>query len=420
MHCKSCELLIKQNIEDLDCGAHVDEISHKKWTLTVNVNDVDDLVKIEGAIVDAWYQTWNSIFDIQPTSSDTWIEKWLWLFVAAVLLFFFFQSDFSSLVPNYSELTVWVALLLWLVASVSTCLAVTGWIVVGYAELVSGHSPWKTQAQFHIGRIVAFILGWAILGAVWGSLNGSIWLSVVLNILVWLVLFYLWVQILWIVPNISKLWFHLPAWLGKKALSLKNPKYAVFVWALTFFLPCGFTQGMQLFALQSGGALQGALMMGFFAIGTFPVLFSLGLWTKYIKDKLTTLNPLIAALLVVFGIITMSNGYKLAQTLTIAEPWEVGIQGNVNIWETEVVEVWHNWRGFVPSVITLQKGKNYTLRVTPESDWLGCFYSLAYGGKEYPIKKWQSFDIFVDWSVSKSIPLVCASMWMSQGMIVIQ
>jgi sulfite exporter TauE/SafE len=40
--------------------------------------------------------------------------------------------------------------------------------------------------------------------------------------------------------------------------------------------------------------------MGAFALGTLPVLFGVGLGTKYIKDKLTLINPLIASLLVVF------------------------------------------------------------------------------------------------------------------------
>jgi sulfite exporter TauE/SafE len=40
----------------------------------------------------------------------------------------------------------------------------------------------------------------------------------------------------------------------------------------TFFLPCGFTQSMQLYALSTGSFVQGAMTMFFFALGTFPVL----------------------------------------------------------------------------------------------------------------------------------------------------
>lgn len=40
----------------------------------------------------------------------------------------------------------------------------------------------------------------------------------------------------------------------------------------TFFLPCGFTQSMQIAALSSGSFLSGMLIMLSFALGTLPVL----------------------------------------------------------------------------------------------------------------------------------------------------
>jgi sulfite exporter TauE/SafE len=40
----------------------------------------------------------------------------------------------------------------------------------------------------------------------------------------------------------------------------------------TFFLPCGFTQAMQIAALSSGSFISGFLIMSAFALGTLPVL----------------------------------------------------------------------------------------------------------------------------------------------------
>jgi sulfite exporter TauE/SafE len=40
----------------------------------------------------------------------------------------------------------------------------------------------------------------------------------------------------------------------------------------TFFLPCGFTQSMQLYTLTTGSFLTGGLTMLAFALGTLPVL----------------------------------------------------------------------------------------------------------------------------------------------------
>ena len=40
----------------------------------------------------------------------------------------------------------------------------------------------------------------------------------------------------------------------------------------TFFLPCGFTQSMQVSALGSGSFMSGLLIMFAFALGTLPML----------------------------------------------------------------------------------------------------------------------------------------------------
>ena len=41
---------------------------------------------------------------------------------------------------------------------------------------------------------------------------------------------------------------------------------------VTFFLPCGFTQSIQIYTLSTGNFITGAFTMLSFALGTFPVL----------------------------------------------------------------------------------------------------------------------------------------------------
>ena len=47
---------------------------------------------------------------------------------------------------------------------------------------------------------------------------------------------------------------------------------AILLGIATFFLPCAFTQSMQLYAITTGSFISGALVMGVFALGTLPVL----------------------------------------------------------------------------------------------------------------------------------------------------
>lgn len=78
------------------------------------------------------------------------------------------------------------------------------------------------------------------------------------------------------------------------------------------------------------------------------------------------INPLIAALLVAFGLYTIFNGYGLLQAFTAPDTAPT-VVGNL---EVETIEIGHNGYEFVPSTINLPVGKNYKLVVTPTSDGL--------------------------------------------------
>ena len=84
----------------------------------------------------------------------------------------------------------------------------------------------------------------------------------------------------------------LPAFLGKRVHSLKNINHTLTPFLIEcsyVFLPCGFTQSMQIYTLTTGSFLTGALTMFFFALGTLPVLSllsfsSLGIHKKHSQE----------------------------------------------------------------------------------------------------------------------------------------
>lgn len=414
MHCKSCEMLIKNAVNDID-HCSVQSLSHKTWVLVVDC-PAEQLGTIESAINEAWYTIGEE--QKQPRTADQWIEKIAWLVLAAVLLYVLFQVNVNSLIPQYETLGFGVALVIGLVASVSTCLAVTWGIVIWYAESVQTGNNLMTQLKFHIGRIVAFVVWWWLLGLLGSQFAGSVWFNAIFSVLVWIVLLYLWLQLLGIVPNITKWWFHLPSGLSQTIFSLKNPRYAPIVGAMTFLLPCGFTQSMQLYALQSGDPMQGALIMGTFALGTLPVLLGVWLGTKYIKDKLTFINPLIASLLVVFGSYTVYNGFVLTHALSNVDAPAITTTNNL---ETETIQVEHDGLQLVPSIINLAAGKNYKLVVTPTADGRWCMTQIVIPWVgPHTIRKWEPFEVMIDGSRAQTVRLVCASMGMEHGKVIIK
>src|SRR3989344_3284332 len=128
---------------------------------------------------------------------------------------------------------------------------------------------------FHIGRLVSFF----ILGGAIGALGSAFQLgstgTFVLSLLVALILLVLGINLLDVFPWAKKFQPTLPRFIGKRVHGLKKVNHVLtplLVGVATFFLPCGFTQSMQIYTLSTGSFLTGALTMFTFPLGTLPVL----------------------------------------------------------------------------------------------------------------------------------------------------
>lgn len=65
--------------------------------------------------------------------------------------------------------------------------------------------------------------------------------------------------------------------LGRRLLPIRNPSQAValgFVWA---WIPCGLVYSVLIWSVSSGSAIEGALLMLAFGLGTLPNLLTLGM-----------------------------------------------------------------------------------------------------------------------------------------------
>jgi len=92
-----------------------------------------------------------------------------------------------------------------------------------------------------------------------------------------------------------------------------NHKNSILMGALTFFLPCGFTQAMQVYAVSSGSFVGGAVIMGFFALGTAPGLLSIGGLISSLKGTTAKRFFKIAGVVVIlFALFNLSNSLTLA------------------------------------------------------------------------------------------------------------
>ena len=181
------------------------------------------------------------------------------------------------------------AFVIGLIASVSSCLAIVGGLVLSLsASSAKEGGTWRSQALFHIGRLGGFFVLGGTVGLLGNSLHLGLTANVVLGGVVALVMLILGINLLDIFHFTKRLQLTLPARFSKHIVrGSRHDHYLapLLVGIGTFFLPCGFTQSMQLYALSTGSFMQGALTMTVFALGTFPVLALLSFGTLNIAHK---------------------------------------------------------------------------------------------------------------------------------------
>ncbi len=78
--------------------------------------------------------------------------------------------------------------------------------------------------------------------------------------------------------------------------------------AATVFIPCGVTQAMEVLAITSGSPVAGALIMGFFVLGTMPLFALVGVATARLSESYTQQFLQFAAVLLLILALSSLNG----------------------------------------------------------------------------------------------------------------
>lgn len=147
---------------------------------------------------------------------------------------------------------------------------------------------------------------------------------------------------------------------------------------LTVFIPCGTTQAMELAAIASSNALQGAALLAAFTLGTFPLFLVIGMLARgsvLIQRRLTALA---AVVVISLGLYTL-NGV-LVYTGSAYSVQNVAASASEIIWGDSqsadaVADV--NPRiivyagGYDPDTITVPSGQDVTLTLVGQPI-LGC------------------------------------------------
>lgn len=278
MHCSACPVLIESELTDLP------EVSEAHASLKHNTVDVTGdfgdktLGHVAQDLTTVLKKHGYTLSPYKQGHSVNWADFTLAIPIAAgfVALFIILQKLGIVNLVTTSNVTYGTAFVIGMIASVSTCMAVVGGLVLSMsANFAKEGDKVRPQVFFHLGRLLAFF----VLGGVIGALGSAFQLgttgTLVLGLAVAVILLVLGVNLLDIFPWAKKLQPTLPSFIGRHINELKNVNHKLtplLLGVATFFLPCGFTQSMQIYALTTGSFWTGALTMSAFALGTLPVL----------------------------------------------------------------------------------------------------------------------------------------------------
>ncbi|MGC9402225.1 sulfite exporter TauE/SafE family protein [Vibrio genomosp. F10] len=179
---------------------------------------------------------------------------------------------------------------------------------------------------YNIGRLLSYSVIGALIGSAVSSLvefsqlnQALAWLRLVAALFMIILALYVgrwWFGLLAFEKLGQHFWKYISP-LGKSLLPLKKPLHALpfgFVWG---WLPCGLVYSMLTWAAVSGSAMNGALIMLCFGLGTLPAMLLIGYSASHLKriQQSTLFRSVGAGLILGYGVYT---GYGALMILSFS------------------------------------------------------------------------------------------------------
>ncbi len=376
MHCRSCEIIVEDNLSKVP-GVQRVNVDHQRGVAEVYYNHRPIPSEIERAIRNSGYTL--GVNKKRPLISRDPVTYIQLIFTVGILLVvliwlkilgvFDLNLQFSA-APSFM-----IVMLIGLTAGISTCMALVGGLVLGISSRHSKLHPEATAGQkfkphlfFNLGRLVSY----GLLGGAIGSLGSVLKLSSpmlgALVIFAGVIMLILGLKMTELFPRLDS-GFTMPKSISRmfglnQEMKEYSHKSSFITGALTFFLPCGFTQAMQIYAVSTGSFTKGTTIMALFALGTMPGLLGIGSLTSLVKGAFAQFFfKFVALVLIAFSILNISNGFNLTG-ITFASSGAAGktISGQIVNGE-QIVNLTQSAAGYSPRELTIKKNVPVKLMV---------------------------------------------------------
>lgn len=327
MHCKSCELLVEGEIKKIK-GVHKVDVNYKNGLAEIEHEENLNKEVFTNSVKRAGYKIQEEENDTPLLIRNSHAYKDLGIAFLIFLILALLLEQFGVFNLNFNRgngySSIFVVLLVGLTAGFSTCMALVGGIILAISanfakdhENIKFYKKFTPHLFFNFGRVFFFFILGGLTGIVGSFLQVSPVVQGMFTIFLSLVMIILGANLLGIFPRLNSL-FVLPKKLfhafkiEEKTNNIYSHSNSFLLGGLTFFLPCGFTQAMQLYAISTGSFIKGALTMSIFALGTIPGLLTVGTVSSLAKGNFGKVFFKLAGFVVIaLALFNIKGGFNL-------------------------------------------------------------------------------------------------------------
>lgn len=276
-HCASCKIFIEDALNE-QIGIERVYVDLKNETVSLNTTLDESQHKLAEMLTEKIKHN-GYVLSVEKKVKEKHGQGIIWqalpIGLVFLILFFLLQKSGILNLGLGGEISPVTSFIIGLIASVSSCLAVVGGLVLSLSAKISQEnvSNTKTFTLFHAGRLISFAALGGLLGKIGSAIGMNFTFTAILGVLASVAMLLLGLNL---VGVFEKNKIALPSGLFNFFRRIKHKTFTPIVLGFaTFFLPCGFTQSMQVQALSSGSFMSGLIIMLTFALGTLPMLLLL-------------------------------------------------------------------------------------------------------------------------------------------------
>lgn len=289
MHCPSCEVLITDKFKEENNIKTINPNFSKQKVELSYTGRLDEKI-LNKKIQPFGYEIISHNEEKLEESLDSLPKR---IFeaaaIAVIIILLYLSAKELSLVPSFNfkgSLNYLTVFFIGLIASTSTCMATSGALFL--STVGKNKNNFIQALAFNFGRIISYGFFGFIVGAIGQTLLTTFKIGPWLTFLSAIFMILLGLDMARVIVFAKIIPYGKTKGIFEKLenLLIKNPKKtAFFLGAITYLLPCGFTQAVQVYSLGLASPVQSALTMVVFAIGTVPAILLIGSIGSLTKSK---------------------------------------------------------------------------------------------------------------------------------------